>query len=74
MPESADQHAMRQTWVAMRKFAADEPLTDADWDALSWLTMLDRTQRWFGPGNVRWATSAAERADNLAFYQSLGRQ
>jgi len=56
----------------MIKFANDEPLTEQEWQALSRLTLIDRTRLEFGPGNIRWATSEAERADNLAFYQSLG--
>lgn len=62
----------KQTWKAMLKFANDEALTEKEWKALSWLTMIDRDQRYFGPGNIRWATSKAERADNLAFYRRLG--
>jgi hypothetical protein len=64
--------AEHRTWKAMLKFADDKPLTDREWDDLSWLTMIDRKRRFFGPGNIRWATTAAERADNLAFYRSLG--
>jgi hypothetical protein len=62
----------KRTWRAMKKFANDEPLTESEWQDLSWLTMIDRSQLYFGPGNVRWATSETERADNLKFYQSLG--
>jgi hypothetical protein len=64
--------AARKTWAAMLKFAENRELNAAEWEALSWLTMIDRTQRYFGPGNCRWARSEAERADNLKFYQSLG--
>lgn len=60
------------TWRAMIKFADDEPLTKREWHALSWLTLIDKTNLYFGPGNVRWAESEAERAENLKFYQSLG--
>jgi len=58
----------------MVKFAADEPLSDAEWHALSLLTMLDHAKRLFAPGNCRWARSEAERASNEAFYRSLGRE
>jgi hypothetical protein len=62
----------RKSWNAMLRFANDEPLTPAEWEALSWLTLIDRNRREFGPGNVRWAQTKAERADNLAFFKSLG--
>lgn len=62
----------KQTWKAMLKFANNEMLTDREWEALSWLMLIDRKWLWFGPGNIRWATSDAERADNLAFYRRLG--
>jgi hypothetical protein len=62
----------RKSWLAMKKFANDEPLTRQQWEALSWLTLIDRNNLAFEPGNVRWATTAAERADNLKFFQSLG--
>ena len=61
----------QQTWKAMRKFANDESLTDQEWEALSWLTMIDRKNLYFGPENIRWATTDAERANNLTFYRSL---
>lgn len=57
--------------AAMMKFADDQPLTEQDWQVLSCLTMIDKERRYFGPDNIRWAQSDAERADNLAFYQSL---
>jgi hypothetical protein len=60
------------TWIAMNKFANDEPLTDEDWEALSWLTLIDRNRLYFEPGNVRWAKTEEERADNEAFYRSFG--
>lgn len=56
----------------MIKFSNDEPLTEREWEDLSWLTMIDRDRLYFGPGNIRWATTEAERASNLAFYRSLG--
>jgi hypothetical protein len=62
----------RRTWKAMLKFADDKPLTDREWEALSWLSLIDRSHLAFEPGNIRWATTYAERADNLAFYRSLG--
>jgi hypothetical protein len=62
----------RTTWEAMLKFANDEHLTEWEWEALSWLTMIDRQRLAFEPSNIRWATTATERADNLAFYQSMG--
>jgi hypothetical protein len=61
----------KQTWQAMNKFAADQPLTEQEWQALSWLTLIDRS-RGFAQGNMRWAETDAEHADNLAFYRSLG--
>jgi hypothetical protein len=60
-----------KTWRAMMKFAADEPLTESEWQSLSELTMIDRSRKWFGPGNIRWARSDEERADNLKFYKSI---
>jgi hypothetical protein len=62
----------RKTWRTMNKFANDEPLTAAEWEALSHLTLIDRSHLEFGPGNVRWAKTEEERASNLAFYKSLG--
>ena len=62
----------KQSWKAMIKFADDKPLTPREWEALSWLTLIDRKRLYFGPGNVRWATTEAERADNLRFFKSLG--
>jgi hypothetical protein len=61
----------RQTWEAMNKFANDEPLTEREWKALSYLTLIDRSRLEFTPGNCRWATTETERIDNLAFYRSL---
>ena len=60
----------RRTWKAMLKFADGKRLTAREWDALSWLTLIDRNRLEFGPDNCRWATTAAERADNLSFYQN----
>ena len=56
----------------MIKFANDEPLNEQEWENLSWLTLINRDHLMFEPGNVRWATTEAERADNLIFYRSLG--
>jgi hypothetical protein len=56
----------------MLKFSNDEPLTEREWRDLSWLTLIARTHLVFEPGNCRWATTDAERADNLVFYRSLG--
>lgn len=61
-----------RTWLAMKKFAGNATLTDAEWDDLSAMTLIDRTRLVFEPSNVRWATTAAERADNRRFYQALG--
>jgi hypothetical protein len=33
---------IRRTWAAMRKFANDESPTAPEWEALSWLTLVDR--------------------------------
>ena len=63
---------LKKTWKAMIKFANDEVLTSNEWKALSWLTLIDRTKLEFGPDNTRLATSEAERAENLAFFQKLG--
>ena len=71
-PKTPSPDDIRQTWLAMRKFAGNKPLTESDWADLSWLTLIDRRRLEFAPGNVRWATSDAERANNLAFYRSLG--
>ena len=62
----------KKTWKAMRKFANDESLTPAEWEALSWLTLINRDNLYFGPENCRWARTEAERADNLKFFKSLG--
>jgi len=62
----------KQSWKAMIKFANDEPLTPQEWTALSRLTLIDRDRLEFAPGNVRWAKTEAERADNLAFFKNLG--
>jgi len=66
------QHSAKLTWIAINKFADDEPLTQQEWEALSRLSLIDRTRLEFEPDNCRWATSDAERADNLKFYRSLG--
>jgi hypothetical protein len=58
----------KQSWKAMIKFADDEPLTPREWEALSWLTLIDRNRLEFAPGNVRWARTEAERADNLGVH------
>jgi hypothetical protein len=63
--------ARRRTWEAMSKFAKDKPLTEQEWQDLSWITLIDRAHLVFEPGNTRWATTDAERADNEAFYRSL---
>jgi hypothetical protein len=63
---------MRETWDAMRRFCRDEDLTAQEWRALSRLTLLDHDHLEFAPDNCRWAATEAERADNLAFYRSLG--
>ena len=65
-------HNEYRTWAAMKKLCADEPLSDEEWEAISWLTLLDRNHLEFRPGNCKWATTEAERAENLAFYKSLG--
>jgi hypothetical protein len=54
----------------MRKFCNDEPLTEQEFDDLSWLSLIDRS-RAFEPGNCHWATTDAERSANRAFYRSL---
>jgi hypothetical protein len=63
-------YGAHQTWLAMRKFCNDEPLTEQEFDDLSWLSLIDRS-RAFEPRNARWAETDAERADNRAFYRSL---
>jgi len=67
-----DNDALHEIWLAMRKFANDEPLTDPEWAALSQLTLINRDHLEFAPGNCRWAANEAERASNLKFYTSLG--
>lgn len=62
----------KRTWRAMKKFADDQPLTEAEWDDLSWLTLINRNKLEFGPDNCRWAKTEAERQENLKFYRSLG--
>lgn len=64
----------RKSWQAMMKFADDKSLTEKEWQALSWITLIDRLRLEFAPGNVRWAADDDERARNLTFYRSLGRQ
>ena len=64
--------AEERTWKAMLKFANDEPLTEQEWEDLSWLSLINRDRLAFEPGNCRWARTEAERADNLAFYKTLG--
>ncbi len=61
------------TWLAMKKFAANQPLTEPEWAALSELTLIDTTNLCFEPGNVRWAKTGAERRANRLFYQSIDR-
>jgi hypothetical protein len=61
----------RRTWEAMWKFANNEQLTDQEWEALSWLTPIDRDRLEFAPGKVRWARTDAECAENLAFYMTF---
>ena len=62
----------KATWKAMIKFANNEPLTEHEWEALSWLTLIDRDRLEFAPDNCRWAETKTERDSNLAFYRSLG--
>ena len=62
----------KKTWKAMICFSNDEPMSANQWEALSWLTLIDRKNLYFGPDNTRWAVSEAERADNLKFFKSLG--
>ena len=65
-------HRIEHSWTAMLKFANNEFLTEQEWQSLSWLTLIDRSCLEFTPDNCRWATTDNERADNLAFYRSLG--
>jgi hypothetical protein len=71
MPNST-KHNAKKSWRAMIKFASNEPLTPAEWSALSWLTLIDRSHLEFGPKNTRWAASEVERESNLKFFRSLG--
>jgi hypothetical protein len=57
--------------AAMIKFGSGDPMVDQDWDALSWLTLINREHLYFGPGNVRWATGEAERISNISFYITI---
>ena len=67
MPKSPEY----RTWEAMKKYADDLPLSPQEWRDLSAMSLIDRTRRVFGPGNVRWALSDAERADNERFYRAM---
>ncbi len=69
MNKKPDEH---RAWNAIVKFAAHEPLSEAEWADLSQVTLIDKSRPVFERGNCRWATSAAERADNLRFYQTVG--
>jgi len=60
-----------RTWLAMKKYADEEPLTDDEWRDLSALTLINREHRIFEPGNCRWATSDSERRENERFYRTL---
>jgi hypothetical protein len=62
---------IRRTWAAMQKSAHDEPLSEKEWNALSWSRWLV-AQRQLPGANSRRLRTEAERADNLAFYKSLG--
>ena len=55
----------------MLKFCSGDPMVDQDWDALSWLTLINREHLYFGPGNVRWATDNEERISNMSFYLAI---
>lgn len=59
------------TYVALEKFAANEPLYAREWIALSELSLADRSRPEWEPGNVRWAATPEERADNERFFRSL---
>jgi hypothetical protein len=63
---------LRKTWEAMIKFSDEKQLTEQEWIALSWLTLVDRNRLEFCPGNVRLAETNDERTSNLEFYLSLG--
>ena len=55
----------------MLKFADGKRLTAREWDALSWLTLIDRNRLEFGPDNCRWATTAGgAHRQSLRFYQN----
>jgi hypothetical protein len=64
-------YGAHRTWLAMRKFCNDEPLTEQELDDLSWLSLIDRS-RAFEPGNACWATKDAERADNPCVLSVIG--
>lgn len=61
---------VEKTKEALSKFLDGEMMTDREWVALSWLTMIDRN-RFLEPDNVEWAKSRADRIVNLAYFQEL---
>ena len=64
----------REVFMAMHKYALDMPLTAMEWDALAWLTLIDKKRLVFSPDNCRWAETDAEHAKNLKFYQRRGKK
>jgi hypothetical protein len=71
MKRRAEFPTARRVWEAMIKFANGETLTEREWEALSYLSLIDRSRPEFGPDNCRWAQTEGERASNLLFYQTL---
>jgi hypothetical protein len=68
--------AERYAHAAMVKFVAGDLMSEQDWDALSWLTPIDRNLlqdnvRWLGRDNLRWATGNDERVSNMSFYLTI---
>lgn len=66
------QQLARLICTAMLKCATGAQLDNREWDALSYITLVDRSRLEFSPDNCRYAETDAERAENLRFYRSLG--
>ena len=63
----------KATWLAMNKLADGGELSDQEWRDLSALSLIDRTDWTFRPGNCRWAKTEQERQSNEEFYKAIHR-